>query len=104
MIAKERKNPLSIIGRLAASLPENILVEAIETELDQSHSLSFKGTITAYDINDFSSSLRSLVENLNINFKLLNPMSIDDMEIEMEGKRSENGQQNYHVSFHLDLI
>ena len=78
-------------------------MESIETELEQSHSLLFKGTLTVEDINDFSSSLKSLVDNLNINFKLSNPMSIDDVDIEKEGNRSENGRQNYHVSFHLDL-
>ena len=103
LIASEKEKPLSVIGRLAASLPDNILIELIETELDQSHSLSFKGTITAENIDDFSSSLKKLVENLNNNFSLSNPISIDDVEIEMTGTRSENGRQNYHVSFNLDL-
>ena len=103
LIASEKEKPLSVIGRLAASLPDNILFELIKTELDQSPSLSFKGTITAENIDDFSSSLKNLVENLNNNFSLSNPISIDDVEIEMPGTHSKNGRQNYHVSFNLDL-
>ncbi len=103
LTATEKEKPLSVIGRLAASLPQNIMVELIETELKQSHSLSFRGTITAEDINDFSFSLKSLVENLNNNFKLSNPMDIDDVEIKMTERRSENGHQDYHISFYLDL-
>lgn len=98
----ERKKPLPVIGRLAASLPENVMIESTEIELDSSHSISFKGTIIAKDINDFTSSLRSLVENLNKNFKPSNPMSIDDVEIEMAKKRTESGRQDYHISFTLD--
>ena len=103
LAATEIVKPLSVIGRLAASLPENIRVESIEAELEQSRSLSFKGIITAEDINVFGSSLRSLVEKINNNFKLSNPLNIDDVEIDMEGRRLENGSQNYHISFYLDL-
>ena len=103
LIATEREEPLSIIGCLAASLPENIRIESIETELVRSHSLLFRGTLTSKNINDFSSSLKSLVDKLNINFELSNPISIDDVEIEKERKGSENGRQNYNISFHLDL-
>ncbi|MBN2418972.1 MAG: hypothetical protein JXL81_06275 [Deltaproteobacteria bacterium] len=104
LLATQRKKPLSVIGRLAESLPANIMTESIEAELEQSHSLSFKGTIKAEDINDFSFSLRSLIDNLNNNFRLSNPINIDDVEIEMAGKPSENGRQNYNISFYLDLI
>ena len=103
LIATQRKKPLSIMGRLALSLPENIMIEEIEINLDESHFLSFKGTITAVDINDFSSSLKSLVENLNNNFDFSNQMSVDDVEIEITGKPSDNGRQDYHVSFYRDL-
>jgi len=103
LIDLERDDPMDLIGRLAASLPENIQVESIEIELEPTPFLSFGGIIKAYDSNDFSASLRGLVENVNINFKSSSPLNMEDVEIEIRGKSPEEDYQDYRIFFRLDL-
>jgi hypothetical protein len=104
LVDAERDEPIDIIGRLAVSLPENIEVELIEIELEPSLFISFGGIIKAYDANDFSASLRALVENVNVNLKYSNPLSMDDVDIEINGDGPSRGYRDYHIFFRLDLI
>ncbi|MBN1907168.1 MAG: hypothetical protein JW927_18960 [Deltaproteobacteria bacterium] len=100
----EREKPLSVIGRLAASLPQNIVIESLEIEQEPSPSIYFRGQAAADDINDFSSTLRSLVENINTNLNISNQITIDNIEIEMTEKQPGTTRLIYHISFRLDLI
>jgi hypothetical protein len=100
----EREKPISVLGRLAVSLPQNVIVESIEVEHEPSPSIYFKGKVMADDINDFSSTLRTLVENINTNLKIPNRITIDNIEIDMTEKQSGTTRQDYHISFKLDLI
>ena len=97
----EKEKPLIIIGKLAASLPENIFFDSIEIEVDPTHSLNFRGYIKADKVEAFNSALTNLVANINNNLKCSNNLSIDDIEIEIAGKQS---LQIYNISFYLDLI
>jgi hypothetical protein len=100
----EKEKPLSILGRLALSLPDNIIVESIELEQEPSRSLSFKGMILAENINDFSSALRSLTEHINTNLRISNPITMDDIEIGMAERQPGITRSEYHISFKLDLL
>ncbi len=100
----QKEKPLSVLGRLAASLPQNIVVESIEVEQEPSPSIYFKGQVTARDINMFSSILKSLVENINANLNISNRITIDNIEIEMTEKQPGTQGLIYHISFRQDLI
>jgi hypothetical protein len=104
LLDNEREKPLSVLGRLALSLPDNIVVESIELEQEPSRALSFKGIVIAEDINAFSTALRALVEHININLRISNPITMDDIEIEMAEKQPGITRPEYHVSFRLDLL
>jgi hypothetical protein len=98
------KNPMDMVGRLIASLPENILVESIVASADPSPAVSLSGIIKAYGADDFSNSLRSLIERVNINVPAQNPLTMNDVDIEIKGDYSGSGYQDYHISFTLDII
>ena len=103
LIDSERKKPLSVIGCLAASLPEDLMVESIEVELDPVHSIFLRGSISTKDIDEFGALLREMVKNLNNNFNTLNPLSIDDVEINMNGQQTADDKKKYAVSFSMEL-
>ncbi len=100
----QREKPLAVLGRLAASLPQNIVTESLEIEQEPSPSIYFRGKATAGDIDDFSSILRNLVENINANLNISNRITIDNIEIEMTEKQPGTSMLSYHISFRLDLI
>jgi uncharacterized FlaG/YvyC family protein len=100
----EREKPLSVLGRLAASLPQNISAESIEIEQEPSPSIYFRGQAVAEDINDFSSTLKSLVDNINANLNISSQITIDNVDIEMKEKQPGTTRLIYQIAFRLDMI
>ncbi len=100
----EKEKPISVIGRLAASLPGNITFSSIEVEVDPTRSLSFRGSIKAEDVEVFNTALTHLVANINNNMKCSGTLSIDDLEIELAENREKQDKPVYDISFYLDLI
>jgi len=98
------RDPVDIVGRLTASLPENILVESITATIDPSPEISMAGTIKASGADDFSNSLRSFIEKVNIDIVSRNPLSMNDVDIEVKGGSPEGGYQTYHISFTLGIL
>jgi hypothetical protein len=99
-----KEKPLSVLGRLAASLPDNIAVESVEVEQEPSPSIYFRGQATADNLNAFSATLKKLVENINTNLNISNRITIDNIDIEMTEKQSGTTGLIYRISFRLDLI
>jgi hypothetical protein len=98
------KDPMDIVGRVTASLPENILVESIVASVDPSPAVSLSGVIKAYGADDFSNSLRSMIEKVNINVPAQNPLTMNDVDIEIKGANQDSGYQDYHISFTLGIL
>jgi len=98
------KDPMDIVGRLAESLPENILIESIAATTDPAPAVSLSGVIKAYGADDFGNSLRSLIEKVNIHIPAQKALNMNDVDIEIKGDYPEAGYQDYHISFTLDNL
>ena len=98
------KDPMDIVGRVTASLSENILVESIVASVDPSPAVSLSGVIKAYGADDFSNSLRSMIEKVNINVPAQNPLTMNDVDIEIKGGNPDGRYQDYHISFTLGFL
>jgi hypothetical protein len=97
-----RPSSFHTIAKIAASLPEAVLINEIKINLD-SPLLELVATVNADNIERFRHLLKLLTENLNRRLKLPQPIGIEDIMFQIEDLRSQPGKAYYKIAFKVNL-
>lgn len=98
-----RKDPLDLIGCLAEAMPGNILVESVDASSDNPPSISLSGVIRTEGAEDLGRTLNEFLEKLNKNIQSGKMLTVDDVDIEMNGHRRDDGSIEHHISFKWEI-
>ena len=98
-----KKDPMILLGRMAACVPLNLRVELLDVSTDPSVTVSFAGVIKANGADDFSNTLKAFLDRVNSSLKGSSPLTLEGEEIEEAEGRLEGGGHNYHISFKMDV-
>lgn len=99
----ERISPVQIIVRIIKSLPENISIKEINIDLETNPGLDFTGLVTASGPEQFKEFLSVLLTGLGENFKPRLPLTLKDINFEIENTLPESSKTVYFIKFRLDL-
>jgi hypothetical protein len=98
-----QKDPMDLVEDLAGSLPENILVQSMDVSVDKSSVISLSGVIRTKGAEDLSRTLNEFLEKLNKNIQGAKMLTPDDVDIEMNGQRTDDGSIEHHISFKWEV-
>jgi hypothetical protein len=97
---KGRKDPLDLIGHLSEAIPEDILTESVDASVEKTSSvISLSGVIRAKGAEDLSRTLNEFLEKLNKNIQGGKMLTPDDVDLEMNGRRTDDGRVEHHILF-----
>ena len=94
----DRRRPREVIAKIAQSLPLQIRVQDIFFKIGTVPELEFKGIAKALGSELLKGSLSVLIANLNKNLHPRRPLTIPDIDIELDKKK-----QSYLIKFKVEL-
>ena len=94
----ERRRPKEVIAKLARSLPLQIRMQEIFFKVGTVPELEFKGVAKVLGSELLKGSLSVLITNLNKNLHPRRPLTIPDIDIELDKKK-----QSYLIKFKVEL-
>ena len=94
----DRRRPKEIIAKIARSLPLQIRMQEIFFKIGTVPELEFKGVAKVLGSELLKGSLSVLIANLNKNLHPRRPLTIPDIDIELDKKK-----QSYLIKFKMEL-
>jgi hypothetical protein len=94
----ERRRPKEVIAKIARSLPLQIRMQELFLKTETVPELEFKGTARVRGSELLKGSLSVLITNLNKNLHPRRPLTIPDIDIELD-----KNKQSYLIKFKVEL-
>jgi hypothetical protein len=94
----ERRRPKEVIAKIARSLPLQVRMQEIFFKIGTVPELEFKGVAKVLGSELLKGSLSVFIANLNKNLHPRRPLTIPDIDIELDKKK-----QSYLIKFRVEL-